>query len=345
MPNIDERQLKQNIKEQKFAKVYFIFGEESYLKQYYAELISKKCVAEGMEGFNFKKYDATDLGTFDDVQSAAQTLPAFSGYACVIARDFSLDTIYSSDKNAFAEFIQDIPDTTVLIFWQDTIEVNLKKNSKYKAVADLIGKHGDVLCFDRMDRASLSKILMTGAVKRGCRLDKSAALYLIDIVGDDLTNLQNELEKLCNYKKNSCIENKDIDEICVKSLEANIFDLSRAITSNNGQKAFAILEKLLADKEKPELILGTLIAAYVDMFRAKTALISGEKADFAAQFYNYKNKEFRLRNAARDSSALSIEQLCLCLDKLNSADQKLKTRVIDEKIIFEKLLIELLRSE
>lgn len=345
MPQIDERQLKQNIKENKFARVYFIFGEEGYLKQYYTELISKKCVADGMEGFNFKKYDATDGGSFDDVCSASQTLPAFGGFACVIARDFSLDIIYSADKSSFSEFIRDIPDTTVLIFWQDTAEVNLKKNSKYKAAVDLISKFGEVICFDRMDRTSLSKMLMTGAAKRGCRLDKASAVYLIDTVGDDLTNLQNELQKLCNFKNNGNIENKDIDEICIKSLEANVFDLSRSIIRGNGQKAFNILEKLLSQKEKPELILGTLIAAYADMYRAKISLEEGEKADFLAQFYNYKNKEFRLRNAVRDSSGISLKELCLCLDKLNSADQKLKTRVIDEKIILEKLITELLRSK
>lgn len=345
MPQIDERQLKQNIKEQKFARIYFIFGEEGYLKQYYSELISKKCVMEGMEGFNFKKYDATDGNTFDDVQAAAQTLPAFGGYACVIARNFALDTIFSSDKTGFSDFIKDIPDTTVLIFWQDTIEINLKKNGKYKSVADLISKYGDTVCFDRMDRASLLKMLISGASKRSCQLDKTAALYLLEVVGDDLTTLQNELDKLCNFKKEDTIEKSDIDAICIKSFEANIFDLSRAITGNNGQKAFAILEKLLADKEKPELILGTLIASYVDKYRAKISIAAGEKSDFAASCYNYKNKEFRLRNAARDCSKLSIGDLKNSLDKLNSADRKLKTRVIDEKIILEKLLIELLRSE
>lgn len=344
MPQIDERQLKQNIKERNFARAYFIYGDEDYLKQFYCDFISKKCVSDGMEGFNLKKYDATDGGTFDEVQEASQTLPAFSGYACVVAHDFPLDNIFGIDKDAFSDFIKDIPETTVLIFWQDTVEVNLKKNSKYKSIVDLISKNGDTVCFDRMDRDSLTKILVTGASKRGCRLEKNTALYLIDTVGTDLTTLQNELEKLCNYKKNSVIENKDIDEICIKSLEANVFDLSRAIGAKNSQKAFAILEKLLDEKEKPELILGTLIAAYVDMYRAKTALEAGEKADFAAGIYNYKNKEFRLRNAARDCSKLSLSELCLCLDKLNSADQKLKTRVISEKIILEKLITELLRS-
>lgn len=67
--------------------------------------------------------------------------------------------------------------------------------------------------------------------------------------------------------------------MCVKSLEASVFDLSRAVTKNDGKKAFSVLHKLFAEKEKPELILGTMIMAFVDMYRAKVAVSSGEKAN------------------------------------------------------------------
>ena len=52
-----------------------------------------------------------------------------------------------------------------------------------------------------------------------------------------------------------------------------------------------------------------------------------------------------LRNASYDSRNISIKTLRKNLDSLNEADRKLKIRVTDEKIILEKLLVELLRSE
>ena len=81
--------------------------------------------------------------------------------------------------------------------------------------------------------------------------------------------------------------------------------------------------------------------AFVDMYRAKVAVSSGEKANFAASCYNYRGREFRLRNASYDSRNISIKTLRKNLD----SDRKLKIRVTDEKIILEKLLVELLRSE
>lgn len=89
------------------------------------------------------------------------------------------------------------------------------------------------------------------------------------------------------------------------------------------------------------MILGTLISAYVDMYRVKLALVAGEKAEYPAQFFNYKGREFRLRNAARDANTLSVEELRRCLDLLGTADRALKSGTSDEKTVLERLLVQL----
>lgn len=342
MPQLDEIGLKAQLRAGKFFRLYFIFGEESYLKQYYAGLIARKCVAPGMEGFNLKKLDASRGAGLDEVYEAAQTLPAFGGYRCVQAKDFQLDALTQTEKKELKTFVSELPDTTVLIFWQDTVEVDLKRNAKYRALAELFRGCGAVLCFDRLDRASLCRLLMSGAANRGFALDWDTALYLSDKVGNDLYTLQNELDKLCNACREGVVTRERIDEVCVSSLEASVFDLSRALLRGDGGRAFAVLEKLLADREKPELILGTLIAAYVDMYRAVVAREAGEKCDYPAKFFNYRGREFRLRYALRDAKGLSSEKICTALDRLNEADRRLKTRVTDERTILEKLLAELL---
>ena len=107
------------------------------------------------------------------------------------------------------------------------------------------------------------------------------------------------------------------------------------------RKQTKINEKLLSEKERPEMILGTLISAYVDMYRVKLALVAGEKAEYPAQFFNYKGREFRLRNAARDANTLSVEELRRCLDLLGTADRALKSGTSDEKTVLERLLVQL----
>ena len=49
MPSLDTKQLKAQLKEEKFERSYLIYGEEDYLKHYYSELIASKmrCVGYG----------------------------------------------------------------------------------------------------------------------------------------------------------------------------------------------------------------------------------------------------------------------------------------------------------
>lgn len=341
MPEIHETELKQMLKNSEFPCVCLLYGSEGYLKQYYADTIPKKCVTPGMEGFNYKKFDFGDGATVTQMLDAAQTLPAFGGKMCIVARDCPLDTLAGDDKVQMDAYFADAPDSTLLLFWQDTVEVNAKKSAKWRSVLNTVNKVGVSVPLDKLDRTSLCKLLRSGAKKRGCTLEHTEAAYLAEIVGNDLNLLLGELEKLCNYKGGGEITRTDIDAVATKSLEANIFDLSKALVSGNCAQALEILRKLFAAKEKPEMILGTLIGAYVDMYRVKLAQNGGERAEYPAQFFNYKGKEFRLRNAARDAAKLDIRQLRGCLDALNTADAALKSGAADPRITLERLLVQL----
>lgn len=340
MPELHETEWKQMLKNGDFPRVCLLYGSEGYLKQHYADTVPKKCVTPGMEGFNFKKFDFGDGATVSQVLDAAQTLPAFGGKMCVVVRDCPLDALSGDDKAQMDEFLADVPDSTLLLFWQDTVEVNPKKSAKWRSVLSTVNKIGVSVPLDKLDRTALCKLLQSGAKKRGCSLERTEAAYLAEIVGNDLNLLLGELEKLCNYKTGE-ITRADIDAVATKSLEANIFDLSKALTAGNCARALEILHKLFAAKEKPEMILGTLVGAYVDMYRVKLSLNGGERAEYPAQFFNYKGKEFRLRNAARDAAKMDIRQLRGCLDMLSAADTALKSGVADPKITLERLLVQL----
>ncbi len=341
MPELQELEFKQQIKSGIFPQVCLLYGDEAYLKQHYAELLPKKCVTPGMEGFNFKKYDYADGVPLSSVLDAAQTLPAFGGSMCIVAHDYPLDALPADEKSALDAYLADASESTVLIFWQDTVEINPKKNAKWRGIITAINKVGVTVRLDKMDRATLLKLLMGGAQKRGCALSRENAAYLAETVGNDLHLLLGELEKLCNYTGEGEITKADIDAVATKSLEANIFDLSKALTAGNCQRALQILQKLLREKEKPELILGTLAGAYVDMYRVKLALAAGEKSDAPAKVFDYKGKEFRLRNAARDAAKSDVRGLRACLDALNAADTALKSGILPPQTVLERLLVQL----
>ena len=65
MPKINESELKKEIKSGDFKNAYLLYGEESYLKEYYANELKNKIVDKTFEAFNFHYFDGKDalMGT------------------------------------------------------------------------------------------------------------------------------------------------------------------------------------------------------------------------------------------------------------------------------------------
>ncbi|MDR1629756.1 MAG: hypothetical protein LBS36_06035, partial [Oscillospiraceae bacterium] len=95
MPFLDETQLNKHIKEQSFARLYCIYGGESYLKKHYVKTLAAAAVAEGFEGFNLHRFDAGSEKKQDALAAllasaleACQAVPVMSRYTCTIVKDF-----------------------------------------------------------------------------------------------------------------------------------------------------------------------------------------------------------------------------------------------------------------
>ena len=83
------------------------------------------------------------------------------------------------------------------------------------------------------------------------------------------------------------------------------------------------------------------------MYRAKAAAQAGVPAESLAADFGYRGREWRLRNAARDSARLSLSMLRQSLEILAQADGQLKSARTDKRVVLEQTaarLIVLARS-
>lgn len=344
MARCTEAEFKKMLAAGEFPKVCVIYGEEDYLKKHYVSLLIKKSVDEAMADFNLHRING-ETCTVDDIFQADQALPFMSEKSCVVVKDFALDKADAATHAQLLELLDDPAEDCVLVFWQDSVGFDEKKNNKVKELTAKLDENGVLLRLDRMTGTALYKTLEGGAQKRGCSMSRDVSSYMVGRVGDELTMLLNELDKLCFYKGEGELTRRDVDAVCTRSLDAKIFDLSKALTNGTAQKALDILSDLFARKEKPVMILGTLIATYVDMYRARIALGAGQAATAPAKVFDYRRKEFRLTNGANNSRALSIRQLRQCLELLAQADMKMKSTALEERHILEETILQLILIE
>ncbi len=354
----------------------FIFGDEGFWKLYYANALAKKAVNSNFEDFNLHRFDGKST-TVDVIAEAVEAMPMFSDKTCVIVNDFPINDIDQTESEKLIAVLNDIPETCVMIMLMDTVERKIaklkadvkdtfdsdvdpkiksdeemenciedKKNKKYiwDSILEIALKKGHVIELNRKTNYELKNILIRGAEKRGKIISDEASSYLITCVGNDLSNLQNELVKICLSTKNNVITKEEIDAIAIKSTEAKVFDMIKLIMLNDIHGAFSILAALFSQKVEPAQIFGAFITSFIDMYRVKLAVVSGSNSNDVARFFNYKNKEFRLKNAARDITGISSKKLRICLNFLDDADYQLKRRTIDPKLVFEQTIIRITKT-
>ena len=336
---LNEKTLWKNIKSQEYLPVYLLKGNEPYLKLNYANLLAGSVVPAGLEVFNYHKLDGETV-TMNELVECVEALPAMCERTCVLVHDLDFEKLSDPDREALVDLLSDAPDTCTLIFWQDTVGFP-QKTKKMKELLALIDEAGAVVDLDARTRQDLVKFVVTECGKSDRVISVYTAEYLIDNVGEDMSNLVTEIEKLCNFAERE-ITQADIDSVCIRSLEATAFQMIDALLDNQFDRVFRSLGILFDMKTEPMMILGALVSTYSDMYRAKVvAHEGGQQRDLKKLFPQAYKSDFKLRNAFRRAGRFSMPALRRSLELLAEADTKLKSTSEDHRTVFEKLMIEL----
>lgn len=341
MPRVTEADLKSDIKNSKFDKLYFLFGEEKYLIRHYSNKLTESILGKGYLDFNYQKFSSSG-STIDEIADAVEALPIMAEKKCVLVTDLDIEGMNATDQKKLGELISDIPDTTVLIISQVTLDINLKKSAKWKKFISGLEKSGTVISIDKMGSVAIERQLMSWAKKCGTILSQINAGKIVKLCGSDLLTLKNETEKLCAYVGQNEVTEQDIDLLITKNLETTVFVLSNALMSGDYNKAYKQLDLLFYQREEPVAILAVLASSYIDLYRARVAIESGENSKVLSEIFDYKNKEFRIKNAERDSRKMSTECIKESINIITETDLALKSSRTNSRILMEEMLSKLL---
>lgn len=339
MAKLNEQGIKEQIKTSSFSNAYLIYGEESYLKDFYISQIIKKVIDPAFDSFNLHRFEGKDT-SLDDIIKDAQMLPMMSEYNLVYVRDYPVEKS-KNDMALIKEFLDDVPDTAIFILCYDSLAVDTK-SAAFRKLITYFDNTGAVVNMEKRSEREVAKLLVSGAKRRKATLSMDDAQYLISVSGNDMTVLLNELDKLCGFVQGGVITKEIIDNMATKCLQAKIYDLSKAVVSGNSQLAYNVLDGLFYMKEDPVRISSIIIGVYVDMYRVKCAKTAGQSYSDVAKHFNYKNREFALRNASRDCAEMSEQQLRASLDVIAETDVKLKSTAIDKRLLLEELVVKLI---
>lgn len=341
MPYYDDNALLKSIREEDPAPVYLIYGKETYYSAVCLQKLVKKLVKKGTESFNYRKYDGAALD-MNALRTECESLPLMADYKCVLIQNLNLEKMPGGDLEMLSAILDDPNPTTVLILYVSAYELNPKRNARLRKLFDQIAKVGIVADIEPKSQTELSKLLRQKCQKAGCTMDPVVASILIDRCGTAMETLMRECDKLIAYRDHGEITRADVELVTHKSLEASVYDLSKALLGNGRTRAFQILNDLFIQREEPMRLLVILNSTFIDLYRAKAAHNAGKTADDLLELFKYGSRKFVIQNAFRDVPKYSMRMIRESLLVLEQTELAMKSSGGDEKILLEEAVAQIL---
>ena len=344
MPKLSYEQFSKRIDSKKVDRIYLLYGEKYFLDHF--EISIKNLLLTNTNNyFNNMIFDGENIN-LNDLENAIDTLPLNSTKKCITIKNFAWENQTPEDIEYLIEIFYNIPEyCTILMI--EYHKINGSKNiNKFKKIEKIINEKGISCEFETKNLSIETQLIHWAKTDYNKNLSmKHAKIIKEKCKNLDINHIYNELKKICNYESQESITQNSLNVISNFSEEKSIiFNLPKSIFSKNIKKSFETLNSLFKNKEDPIAILAVICSEYIDLYRTKVLSQKNNGISEIIEKFDYKNKEFKIKNAQKKCKNFSIKNLKKSLEYLLEADIKLKSTNLDKKLILQDLIIKIIKE-
>src|SRR2546428_7311977 len=232
---------------QKPQPVYVLHGEEDFLKRQVLTALRALVLEPEDDTFGLSAYSG-DKATFAEVNDELQTLP-FAGSRRMIVVD-NADPFVTKFRPMLEKYVAQPAATGVLVLDVKTWLGNTR-------LAKMVNSDVTIVCKPPPAYQLSNWCVQWAASQYGKQLVAGAASLLVDLIGPEMGQLDQELKKLAIYVGTAKrIDSADVDKLVGSSRAENMWKIFDAIGSGQSAQALDILERLFDQGEEPMRILG-----------------------------------------------------------------------------------------
>lgn len=251
---MDRKEFNQALKDGRVQGAYLFEGVEENIKTSALAALRKKLLPEGLEELN---ESLMDNPTTDAIIAAAETLPFMADKRLVTVREHPALTGRGEADDRLCEYVKDVPESCVLVFWCRGKADARKK--LYKAIQ----KKGGVVSFNPLTDAELNDWIRKTFQKLGKACSMQTASLLSFTVGTDTALLRTEIEKLAALAGNGeQVTDEHVRAVATRSVECTVFEMVDAVVAGQEGKAFGLLRDMLITGSDRIGILAMLLRQY-----------------------------------------------------------------------------------
>jgi DNA polymerase-3 subunit delta len=221
--------------------IIFLYGPDTYRSKQKLNEIVEHYKKIHKSGLNLKFLDLKEK-SFSDFKNECQSASMFKEKKLIVLKNASFNKEF---KEQFLEKIKEFSSFEEIILFFEEGEI-----SKDDIFFQEIKKVAKFQEFKPLDVFRLKFWIKEEFKKYNSRIEEGAINKLIEFVGNDLWQMENEIKKLAAFKNGGEVNQRDVENLVTPNLEANIFKTIDFIAKGDKKKALKSLKSHLEKGEK-----------------------------------------------------------------------------------------------
>ncbi len=322
----------------RIASVYLFEGEEDYLKEKALKKLKERIILPNYEDFNHEKLSALNAAAIRIIESLS-TLP-FKGNHRLVVVD-AVDKWSEKDQRILAGYLENPVKSSCLVCSTGKFDRRRKLYREFQ-------KNGKIVSFYPLWDEEIIDWIQERIKKEGKEIDPEALFYLKERIGNDLQNLNQEIEKLIIFIHPAhLIKKKDVEKVVGEGKGPGVFDLMGAIREKDLARALLILSQLLERGEEALRIHSLIVHEVRSLLRIKEKkkrLSPPEACSIVFGPRNYYPKFYTdlANHYLQAAKRFSLTELISDYENLVEAEASIKTGTEEPDVAIQRMVISLL---
>lgn len=296
-------------KKKEFKPVYWLEGDEEYFIDKVIDYAEHHILNESEASFNLTVFYGRDT-SWADVLNACRRYPMFAEKQVVLLKEAQ----HMRDIEKLEPYIENPLSSTIFV-----VSYKDKKVDGRSKLAKLLKQKAVLVTTKKIYDSQLPEWTQELLQSKQLTVSPKGLALLVDHIGNDLSRIENEIEKISiNLGKRKTITEEDIEEFVGVSKDFNVFELQSALARKDLAKSIRIIQYFESNpKAAPiQLILPSLYSFFSKVFMVFGAGGGDEKAIAAAIGVNpFFAKDYI--QASRVYDYQGVERVLLLLHQYN----------------------------
>ncbi|WP_214071651.1 DNA polymerase III subunit delta [Mucilaginibacter sp. dw_454] len=244
-----------DLKNRKFKPIYLLHGDEPYFTDLVSNYVEHHLLSDAEKGFNQTVLYGKDTDVMM-VLNASKRYPMMADYQVVLVKE-AQDMKWGSESddkksiNPLLNYLENPLPSTILVFCYKYGKFDKRKKT-YKAIE----KSGLVFESAALYDSKVPAWIEGYVAEKGYKINAQASAMLSEYLGNDLSKVANELDKLMlNVSIGQEINLKLIQDNIGISKEYNVFELQTALGRKDALKVNQIINYFEANPKNNPIVL------------------------------------------------------------------------------------------